>query len=112
MHGVERCIIRMCGVIDVLHDKVGVAVKNDDMIIQSCLWWYGLAMQGNFNSQISEVMQVKLTGKRNKGQPRKLWKESIKKDLKQYGLRKEDAYYRNKWQERIRAKIANPSQPG
>ena len=104
LHGVEHCIIRMCGVrlvdrvlVDVLHDKVGVAVKNDDMIIQNCLWWYGLAMPGNINSQIGEVMQVKLTGKRNKGQPRKLWKDSIKKDLEQYGLRKEDTYYRNKW---------------
>ena len=54
-------------------------------------------MPGNINSQIGEVMQVKLTGKRNKGQPRKLWKDSIKKDLEQYGLRKEDTYYRNKW---------------
>ena len=34
-----------------------------------------------------------------------------KKDLEHYGLRREDACNRKKWQERIIAKIANPGQP-
>ena len=36
------------------------------------------------------VMEIKITGKRKKGQPRKSWEECVKKDLKQYGLRRED----------------------
>ena len=34
-----------------------------------------------------------------------------KKDLEHYGLRREDACDRKKWQERIIAKIGNPGQP-
>ena len=44
---VERYMTRMCGVTlidrvltDVLRDRVGVAVKTEDMIIQSSLQWY------------------------------------------------------------------------
>ena len=71
---VEHHMIRMmCGMrlvdrlpIDVLRDRVVVAVKIEDMIIQSCLWWYGHVMREDINSQICEVMGVEITGKRKK----------------------------------------------
>ena len=116
---VERHMIRMCGVrlvdrvsTDVLRDRVDVIVKIEDMVIQSRLRRYGHVMCGDINSKIREVMEVEITGKRKKGRPRKLWEECVKKDLERYGLRREDAYDRKKWRKRIRAKIANPSQPG
>ena len=59
-----------------------------------------------------EVMEIEITGKRNKGRPRKSWEECVKKDLERYGLRREDAYDQKKWQEHIKAKIAHPGQPG
>ena len=61
-------------------DKVGVVVKIEGMIIKSPLQWYGHVMRGNINSQICEVMEVEITGKK-KDRPRKLWEECIKKDL-------------------------------
>ena len=106
--GVERCMIRMCGVrlvnrvsTNVLHDRVGVAVKIED-IIQSRLQRYSYVVHGGMNSQICEVMEDEITGKRKKGRPRKLWEESIK-DLEQYDLRREDVYDRQKWQEQIKS---------
>ena len=62
--GVECCMVRMiCGVrlfdrvsTDVLYDRVGVVVKTEDMIIQSCLQWYGHVMHGDINSQLCWVM--------------------------------------------------------
>ena len=79
LHGVKHRMIRMmCGVrlVDrmstvVLRDRVGVVVKIEDMIIQSRLRWYGLVMRGDINSQIREVMELEITGKRKKGRPRK-----------------------------------------
>ena len=76
----------MCGVVDrvstdVLRDSVGVVVKIEDMIIQSCLWWYGHVICRDINSQIHEVIKLEITGKRKKGQPRKSWEERVKKDL-------------------------------
>ena len=50
-------------------------------------------------------MEVEITGKRKKGQLRKSWEVCVKKDLEQYGLRREDAYDRKKWREQIRTKI-------
>ena len=83
LRGVESRMVRMvCWVIlvdrvstDVLRDMMGVVVKIQDMIIQSYLRWYGHIMCGDINSQIREVMEVEMTGERNKGQPRKSWKE-------------------------------------
>ena len=80
--GMKHCMIRMmCGVklvdrvlTDVLCERVSVVMKKEDTIIQSCLQRYG----HDTNSQICEVIEVEVTGKRKKGQPRKLWEESVK----------------------------------
>ena len=66
-------------------------MKIEDMIVQSRLWWYGHVMRGDITSQIGEVMEVKITGKKKNGRPRKSWEECIKKDLERYGLRRENA---------------------
>ena len=89
LRGVERRMIRiMCGVrlvdkvsTDVLRDRVSVVVKIEGMIIQSRLRWYGHVMRGDINSQIREVMEVEITGKRKKGRQRKSWEECVKKGL-------------------------------
>ena len=89
-------MIRMiCGVklvdgvvTNVLRDMAGVAVMTEDMIIQSSLRWYGHVMRGDISSQIREVMEVKITGKRKNGRPRKSWEECVKKDLERYGWKR------------------------
>ena len=76
MHGV-RLVDRVST--EVLRDGVGVVVKIEDMIIQSCLRWYGHVMRGDISSQIREVIEVGITGKRKKGRSRKSWEECAKK---------------------------------
>ena len=93
---------------NVFQDRVRVAVKIEDMIIQSYLQWYGHVICQDINSQIHEVMELEITGRRKKGPPRKLWKECIKKDLEQNGLKREDVYDREKWQEQINKKNCQP----
>ena len=120
LHGVGGRMIRMmCGVrlvdrvsTDVLRDRVGVIMKIEDMIIQGPLRWYSHVVHGDINSQIREVMEFEITGKRKKSRRRKSYEACVKKDLEQFGLRREDAYDRKIQRERIRAKIANPGQPG
>ena len=65
---------------DVLQGRLYVDVKIED-IIQSHLQWYGHVIHRDINSQIREVMELEITVKRKKGQPRKSWEECIKKDL-------------------------------
>ena len=100
MHGMECQMIRMmCRVrlvdrvsTDVLCDRLGVVVKNEDMIIQSCLWWYGHVMCGDINSQIRAVMEVQITVKRKEDRLRELWEECVKRHLERYDLRRENVY--------------------
>ena len=64
---------------NVLHDRVDVVVKIEDMIIQSRLWWYSQVIHGDISSQIREVMKVEITRKRKKGRLRRLWEECVKR---------------------------------
>ena len=74
------------------------AAKIKEMKIQSRLLQYDHIMHGE-SSQIGEVMEVEISGKRKKGRPRKSWEECIKEDLERYGLRREDTYNRKKREE-------------
>ena len=79
LRGVEHRMIRMiCGVrlvdrvsTDVLRDRVGVVVTIKDFIIQRRLRWYGHVIRRDISSQICEVMEHEVPGKRKKGRPRK-----------------------------------------
>ena len=84
------CGVKLVDVVvtNVLRDMASVAVMTEDMIIQSGLRWYGHAMRGDISSQIREVMEVKITGKRKNGRPRKSWEECVKKDLERYGWKR------------------------
>ena len=112
---VEYHPIRMCGVrlvnrvsTDVLQDRMSVVVKIEKMIMQSHLQWYDHVICGDINSQICEVMELEITRKRKKGWPRKLWEQCLKKDLDPYELRREDVHDWEKWEEQLKAEIANP----
>ena len=64
----------MCGVrlvdrvsTDVLRDREGVVVTIEDFIIQRRLRWYGQVIRRDISSQIREVMEHEIPGKRKKG---------------------------------------------
>ena len=62
------------------------------------------------NSQIREVVELEITVKRKRGQPRKSWKKCVKKDLERYGLRIEDAYDRKlNGESRLKQKLPAPA---
>ena len=71
---VKRQMIRMmCAVrlvdrlsTDVPQDRVGVAVKIEDMIMQTCLQWCNYVIRQDINFQIHEVMELEITEKRKK----------------------------------------------
>ena len=73
--GMERRMIRMMVdrmSTDVFLERLDVVVKIKEMIIQSCLHWYEHVMRGDINSQIREVMEVEIAGKRKKSRSREL----------------------------------------
>ena len=70
------------------------------LLWRSRIWYFkaicGHVMHGDINSKKREVTKLEITGKRKNGQPRKLWEEYVKKEMKQHGLRREDAYNKKK----------------
>ena len=90
----------------------GWVMRRSKTLIQSRPRWYGYVIRRDINSQVRQVMELEITGKRKKGRPRRSWEDCVKKDLELYGLRREDVYDREKCWEQIKGEIANPGQPG
>ena len=57
---------------DVLRYRLGAVVKIKDMIIQSRLRWYDNLTRGDINTQIREVMEVEITGKKEEGSAKEI----------------------------------------
>ena len=80
MRGAERRMVRAMLWVrlvdrvssDILRGRVGVAVKIQDILLHSRLRWYGHAIRRDTNSQMHELLRLETSGKRKKGQPRKL----------------------------------------
>ena len=88
-------IMMMCGVrladkvsTDVLHDRVGVDVKFKDMVIQSCLQWYGQVIHGDINSQIRKVVEVEITGEKEEGSTKEIVERVLKEGFGMIWLEK------------------------
>ena len=75
------------------------------MIIYSRLRWYGHIMHGDTKFQTGEVMEAKITGKRKKVQPIKLWEKCVKRirnnNAWEEGLRTFERNYRKKLEQKL-----------
>ena len=94
--GVERHIIRATRgsklfdrvSSDVLRERVGVVVKIEDILVDSCLQWCGHVIHGDTSRKYVELEMV---GKRKNKCPSKLWEECLKNDMARFGLKQEDS---------------------
>ena len=66
-------------------------------------------MRGDINSQIREVVEVEITGKRKKGRQRKSWEECIKENLERYGLRKKMRTIERNGESKLEQKLPTPA---
>ena len=102
--GVERHKIRAtCGSklfdrvsSDVLKERLGVVVKIEDILLDSCLQWCGHVIHGD-KSQVRGVMELEIVGKRKYKCPSELWEECLKNDMAGFGLKQEDSEDRERW---------------
>ena len=63
---------------------------------------------------IKKCTELKVTGKVGYGRPKKTWKEVVEKDMREVGLRRQDAMDRVKWRSGLMniQVTANPGGPG
>jgi hypothetical protein len=63
---------------------------------------------------IKKCTELKITGQVGSGRPKKTWKEVVEKDMREVGLRRQDAMDRVKWRSGLMSiqVTANPGSPG
>jgi len=62
------------------------------------LQWYGHVQRRNNEEDIRYVTELKILGKRKRGRPKQRWMDTIRDDMKRWGLKPEDAEDRERWQ--------------
>ena len=46
---------------------------------------------------VKKIMSLEVEGKRGRGRPRMIWSQVVEKDMRECGLKREDAKEREKW---------------
>ena len=70
------------------------------------LRWYGHVERGD--DGIRSARDLKVEGKRGRGRPKKTWAQTVEKDMKEMGLKREDAHDRAKWKSKFETHPADP----
>ncbi|EYB95586.1 hypothetical protein Y032_0088g2188 [Ancylostoma ceylanicum] len=70
------------------------------------LRWFGHVMRRSPLHPTRQAMDMEVIGKRPRGAPKKRWKDTVSKDMKELGITKDDAQDRDLW--RRRTKTADP----
>ena len=55
------------------------------------------------DSVLRVALNLEVSGKGKRGQPRKTWKKQVEEETEKIGLKKEDALRRDKWRDGVRA---------
>ena len=55
------------------------------------------------NSVLRFALDFEVSVKKKRGRPKKTWKKQVKEETEKIGLKKEDAFRRDKWRDGVRA---------
>src|SRR5437867_9204670 len=80
----------------------GLGIVGVDRVVRhGRLRWFGHVERKEADDWISECRTFEVVGGVRKGRPRKTWMECVKEDMKECGLKKEDAQDRSVWSRSI-----------
>ena len=65
--------------------------------------WYGHVLRRDDDSVLRVALNLKVSGKRKRGRPKKTWKMQVEEETEKIGLKKEDALRRDRWRDGVRA---------
>ena len=72
------------------------------MIKKSRLRWFGHVERKDDNDWVKRCTMWEVEGIRQKGRPKKTWRDCVKNDMESLGLSQKDEQSRNKWRRRIK----------
>ena len=61
------------------------------------LEWFGQVKRRDETENIQSVVEIKMEGKRPRGRPKLRWKDTVRRDLKDWNIREEWATDRERW---------------
>src|SRR3954467_15810808 len=80
--------------------RLGI-VGVDRVVRRGRLRWFGHVECKEAGDWVSKCRNLVVVGGVRKGRPRKTWMECVKEDMKECGLKKEDAQHRSLWRKLI-----------
>ena len=83
-------------------DMLGLKETIDRLATANGVRWYGHVLRRDDNSVLRVALNLKVTGKRKRGRPKKTWKKQVEEETEKIGLKKEDALRRDKWRDGVR----------
>ena len=112
----ERMMVRwMCGVSlkdrkrsEILYSLLGVQ-SVAEVLRRGRLRWFGHVERKNGDDWVSACRNVVVAGVRCVGRGKKTWRECVKDDTDELGLRPEWAVFRDVWRGLISGQTSNPS---
>ena len=67
-----------------LRSMMGIKFDIVDIIRKSRLRWFGHVMRREKGVGIRKVLEIDIEGKVDRGRPKLMWNDIVKKDMKQY----------------------------
>ena len=84
-------------------DMLGLKETIDRLATANGVTWYGHVLRKHDDSVLRVALNLKVSGKRKRGRPKKTWKKQVEEETQKIGLKKEDALRRDKWRDGVRA---------
>ena len=82
--------------------RLGLGIEGvEEVVRRGRLRWFGHVERKEADDWVSKCRNLVVVGGVKKGRPRKTWMECVKEDMKECGLRKEDAQDRSVWSRSI-----------
>mgnify|MGYP007071599789 CR=1 FL=1 len=98
-----RMVRWMCGVSlrdrvssEELRERMGIESVSD-VVKRSRLRWLGHVLRKDDGDWVKTCMSLEVEGARGRGRPRMTWSQVVERDMRECGLKRDDAQDRGKW---------------
>ena len=68
-----------------------------DAVKRNRLRWLGHGLRKDDDDWVKKIMSFEVEGKRGRGRPRMTWSQVVERDMRECGLKREDATDRERW---------------
>ena len=73
------------------------------------LAWYGHVERREEDHYLKRIVNMEVPGRRRRGRPKTRWKDCVRRDIKEVGVRERDAIDRGKWRKVLRNHFSDPA---